>query len=810
MSETNNNLGLSSAEAARRFKQYGPNEIAEGRRFSALFEFLVKFKNPLIGILIFAALISAFVGDWTSSVIIIAMVLMSVLLDFINTYKSQKVAQELKERVHVKARVTRDGKSVELPLAQIVPGDVVALLAGDLIPADGKVLEEKDLFINESSLTGESYPTEKNVGSPLSLGTSVVSGDATMLVELTGRQTKFSKIAASISSAQQPTEFDRGITDFSYLIMKITFVLVIFIFLINALFKNNILESFLFSAALAVGLTPEMLPMIIALNLSKGSLFMAKHGVIVKRLSAIQNFGSMDILCTDKTGTLTEDNIVLIKYVDINIQPDEQIFNYAYISSNFRSGFRNPLDAAVKKFKAQDVSAYRKIDEIPFDFHRRRDSVIIQSPGEGKILISKGAPEELFKVSSFYQGTAMSPVLQQKLGAVYQNLSANGFRVLGVAIKKNLTKEGSFEPADETDLDFLGFVAFLDPPKKSVTETLKMLEQNGLEIKIITGDNELVTQRIAQEIKLSVRGMILGTELEGLSQEALGAKAENITIFARVNPEQKQRIIQALQNRGHVVGFLGDGINDAPSLKSADVGISVNNAVNVAKDSADLILMNKSLGDLINGVLVGRRTFANTLKYIMMDLSSNFGNMFSMAGASLFLNFLPMLPAQILLNNLLYDTSQFAIPMDNVDHEQISKPRRLNVSFLRKFMLIFGPVSSIFDFLTFFVLLKVFNFTGSSFQTGWFLESLTTQALVIFIIRTNKLPFVQSRPSRVLALSTLATVFAAWLFTLSAFGKWFKFVPLPWATALSIAAITLVYLLLVEFIKRKFYKRFAD
>lgn len=806
MSETNQKIGLSSAEAENRLKQYGPNEIAEGRRFSALFEFLIRFKNPLIAILLFAALISAFVGDWTSSVIIIVMVLLSVVLDFTNTYKSQKAAEELKEKVHVKASVFRDNKPVGISLPQIVPGDVVELTAGDLIPADGIVLEEKDLYVNESSLTGESFPAEKNQNSPLFLGTSVASGNATMLVQLTGKQTKFSKIAASVAAAEQPTEFDRGIQNFSMLVMKVTFVLVIFIFLVNALLKKDPLESFLFSAALAVGLTPEMLPMIIALNLSKGSLMMARHGVIVKKLSAIQNFGSMDILCTDKTGTLTEDNIVLVKYVDCEGKLEEDIFRYAYISSHFRGGFKNPLDAAVKKFRHLQISQYRKIDEIPFDFHRRRDSVAVESL-EGMELVSKGSPEELVKVCSFYRGKKITAARLKKLDGLYNELSENGFRVLGVANKKITSGQKVFEPKDEEGLNFLGFMAFLDPPKKTVTETLRQLEANNLEIKILTGDNELVTQRIAQEIKLPVKSMLLGSELEKLSDEALGAKAEGVTIFARVSPEQKQRIIKVLQKRGHTVGFMGDGINDAPSLRAADVGISVNNAVNVAKDSADLILMNKSLGDLINGVVVGRQTFVNALKYLMMDLSSNFGNMFSMAGASLFFKFLPMLPTQILLNNLLYDTSQFTIPMDYVDEEEIKKPRKLDIKFIKKFMLIIGPVSSLFDFTTFFVLFAVFHLADSSFQTGWFLESISTQALVIFIIRTKKIPFLQSRPSKYLLASTVSVVILAWVLGLTVLGKWFKFTPLPLIAALSIAAITLIYLGLVEAVKRWFYRR---
>ncbi len=811
MAETNQQLGLSSVEAARRIKQYGPNAIAESRQVSGLVEFLVRFKNPLVLILIFAAGISALTGDPVSATIIILIVLISVLLDFFNTYKSQRAAEELKEKVQILARVTRDGKIQEIPLWQIVPGDVVHMEAGDLVPADGKVLEGKDFFINESSLTGESFPVEKEPGAPLFLGTSGVSGTAVMEVEITGHKTKYSHIAESIGGGEQPTEFDRNITDFSYLIMKITFVLVIFIFLINALFKAAILESFLFSAALAVGLTPELLPMIIALNLSKGSLNMSKHGVIVKKLSAIQNFGSMDVLCTDKTGTLTEDRIVLMKYVDAKGETDEKIFDYAYISSTFRSGFNNPLDAAVKNYKKISTSHFSKIDEVPFDFERRRDSVVVESSA-GKEIVSKGAPEGLWEICDHYKSTKtkITPHLLKELEEEYKSLSQDGFRVLGVASKSIAESKKTYTKADESGMIFLGFIAFLDPPKKTVSETLKLLESYGITIKIITGDNDLVTKKIADEIQLPVAGILLGSEIEKMHDHELALKVEKTTIFSRVNPEQKKRIIIALQKNGHTVGYMGDGINDAPSLKAADVGISVNNAVNVAKDSADLILMHKSLHDLANGVIQGRSTFSNTMKYLMMALSSNFGNMFSMAGASLFFNFLPMLPTQILLNNLLYDSSQFTIPLDQVDIEDIKKPRKMNLKFIKEFMLVFGPLSSIFDFATFYLLYSVFKFSGSHFQTGWFMESLATQALVIFIIRTKKIPFLQSNPSKYLALSVVLAVVLGWVVALSGFGAVFKFTSLPVLACLGIVLITAVYLVLVEFIKRRFYRRFAD
>ncbi len=831
MAETNNNLGLSSAEAASRLRQYGYNEIAESKRLSGLLAFLLRFRNPLVLILVFAATISAVTGDPVSALIIISIVLLSVILDFFNTYKSQKAAEELIEKVEITAEVLRGGIVTPLPLRLIVPGDVVELEAGDVIPADGKILSAKDLFLNESSLTGESFPAEKQEGLPIFLGTNVVTGTGRMLVEVTGKKTKFSKIAESLEAPERPTDFDRSIKDFSYLIMKITFVLVIFIFLVNAILKGStyILELFLFAAALAVGLTPELLPMIITLNLSKGSLAMSKHGVIVKKLSAIQNFGAMDVLCTDKTGTLTEDRIELVKYVDAEGKPDENIFKYAYLSSSFRSGFKNPLDVAVKNFKMFDIggkSAFaeasaddslsnilmgvKKIDEIPFDYRRKRDSIIVKT-SQGYELISKGAPEEMFETCSFYSqmGKKLTPTIAKKLEKEYQALSADGFRVLAVACK-TLPEKTAYEKEDERDLVILGFIAFLDPPKKSVTETLRTLENYGIAIKVITGDNEIITKKIAQEINLPVLGSLTGAEIEKLTDRQLAIDAEKTTVFARVTPEQKKRIILALQKNKHVVGFMGDGINDAPSLKTADVGISVNNAVDVAKESADLILLHKSLKELALGVIQGRKTFANTLKYLMMGLSSNFGNMFSMAGASMFFPFLPMLPAQILLNNLLYDGSQFVIPLDNVDEQDIARPRQMKIHFLRRFMVVFGILSSVFDFVTFLVLTFVFHYTNHYFQTGWFITSFATQILVVFVIRTKQVPFFKSKPAKSLVISVFSFLALALLLALGPIKNIFGFAPLSLAMVLSAFLITLLYLICIEFAKSKFYQYVSE
>lgn len=799
--------GLSRREAKQRLAMYGSNEIIQSKKLSVAANFFLKFKNPLIIILIIAALISGFLGNRIDPFIIIAMVILSVSIDFINTYKSQKAAESLRDRVKITATVVREGIVGEIPLSLIVPGDVVILSPGDVIPADGTVLQAKDFFINESSLTGESFPAEKEVSSPIFMGSSVVTGTGLMSVLATGRKTKFSAIAETLMRKEEPTEFDRGIKDFSMLIMKVILILVIFVFFVNAFTKHQLLESFLFAIALAVGLTPELLPMVIAINLSRGSLVMSKRGVIVKKLSAIQSFGSMDILCTDKTGTLTEDRIVLIKCVDGFGAESDKVFLYSYVNSFHQSGFLNPLDSAVVDFKKLHTKEYKKIDETPFDYIRKRNTVVVDGP-EGRLLIAKGAPEELLRDCSFF-GDGNAPFtedVQKRVYEQYHELSKEGFRVLGVATKKIHETKEVYGKNEEHHMVFAGFIAFLDPAKKTVAETLEKLEEYGIEIKIITGDNDLVSQKIAHDINLFVKGVLTGIEIEKLSDDALRIKAEETTIFARVSPDQKTRIIRLLQKNKHVVGYMGDGINDAPALKAADVGISVNNAVDVAKESADIILIYKSLKDLVDGVIEGRKTFSNTMKYLMMSLSSNFGNMFSMAGASLFIPFLPMLPTQILLNNLIYDSSQLALSMDNVDSADIKKPRKLDIVFIKKFMMIFGPLSSVFDIITFLILLSVFHFVESDFQTGWFLESLATQTLVIYMIR-SRFSFLKSKPSMALVISTLVAVGIGWGIAQSSLGTIFNFKPLPLLALLTIGAIVSAYLTAVYFTKQWFYHK---
>ncbi len=767
---------------------------------------LARFKNPLVIILLVAATLSLFFGDKASFFIIATIVLLSVGLDFFNTYRSGQAAEALKNKVRVRAIAVRDGHEKQVAVSELVPGDVVRLTAGRIIPADGVIVEGKDIYTNESSLTGESFPQQKPVGEPVFMGSGVVSGEGYMRVTETGTGTKFAHIAAALQSARRVTAFEREIREFSVLIIKITFTLVVFVFLVNVLFHRNVLESVLFSLALAVGLTPELLPLIITLNLTKGSIKMANEGVIVKQLSAIQNFGAMDILCTDKTGTLTENKIALVKYVNGEGHSSDAVLELGYIVSTLSTGYASPLDHAVRAFTPIDISEYKKIDEIPFDFERKREAVVVHhGKSRRRYLLVMGAPEEIVKISVAYNdGRHMTPHLQGQIQATYDQLSKDGFRVLAVA-RKDIAVEKRYEPEDESALTFEGFLAFLDPAKASVAETLVRMRELGVQVKVITGDNAYVTQKIAADIGLQVEGMVSGEELAKLSGREVNAVVEHKTIFARVNPEQKMQIIQALQENGHVIGYMGDGINDAPSLRAADVGISVNNAVDVAKDAADFILLRKSLRELANGIIEGRRTFANTMKYLRMSLSSNFGNMFSMAGASLFLPFLPMLATQILLNNLLYDTSQFAIPLDNVDDAEIRQPRRFSITSIKRFMWSYGLLSSCFDFITFGTLMLLFHANQQVFQAGWFFESILTQVLVVYIIRTRFVPFIQSRASLPMVLTTLLVVIGAAGVVFLPIRTLFRFGSLhPYQIALLLMIVG-VYLVCAQLIKRRFY-----
>ena len=765
--------GLSSAEAAARLTRYGANTLDARPRYSFLLKVLSRFRNPLVLILLVAAAISGFTGDVASLVIISVMVLFSVLLDSVQEYRAEAAAEQLKVSVALMEQVLRDGHAITIRADQLVPGDVVLLAAGDLVPADGRVLEAKDFFVNEGLLTGESYPTEKHVAAEgivnvdvaqatnaAFMGTSVVSGSAKLLLCATGNATQLGEISATLRHTPPPAALERGVYEFGILIVRLTILLVLFVLLVNTFFHRPLLESFLFALALAVGLTPELLPMIVSVTLARGAMRMAKQKAIVKRLAAIHDLGSMDVLCTDKTGTLTEAKIALIRHIDLSGADSERVLELAWLNSHFESGLRSPLDTAILEHAPHIPSDWTKLDEVPFDFERRRVSVLLEREGR-RILVVKGAPEDVLKLSNRYEQSGESDIQPLDAAALarateqFYSLCEQGFRVLGIAWRDEPASQTHVVVSDEQDFVFAGFAAFLDPPKASAGAAIEALARSGIGIKIVTGDNERVTKYVCTQLGIPVEGLLTGTELAALSEEALSARIEVTNLFCRVTPSQKNRIILALKRRGHVVGYLGDGINDAPSLHTADVGISVDGAVDVAKDAADIILLDHDLAVVERGVREGRRTFGNIMKYIMMGTSSNFGNMFSMAGASLMLPFLPMLPIQVLLNNFLYDVSEVPIPMDEVDDELLAQPRHWDIQFIRNFMLVLGSVSSIFDFLTFGLLLWVFKATEALFQTGWFMESLATQVLVIFVIRTRGNP-LRSRPNPLLAATSLA------------------------------------------------------
>ncbi len=816
--------GLSPSEVIARQKQFGKNMISEKKEVGVVLEFLSHFNNPLVLILLAAASISAYLGEVKNFVVIVIMVGAGVILDFIEEHSANNAAKKLKEKVSITTTVVRGGKKAEIKSSEVCIGDIIFLSSGDLVPADARIIEADDCFVNQSALTGESFPGEKfaeiqgdtntsdaSKSNILFLGSGIVSGTALAVVYQIGAATEFGKIAASILEKDDKSEFELGITQFGFLIMKIIMAIVLIIFLGNALVHRDILQSFIFAVAIAVGVTPELLPVIMSITMARSSKRMSKSGVIVKKLSSIPNFGSMDILCTDKTGTLTEDNIQLVTYTDIAGKNDEKVFLYTYLNSVYQTGVKNPLDKAVLEYKKADMDAYVKTEEIPFDFVRKMMSIAVLGP-EGRILITKGAPEEVIKKCSVYKKGAkefpFTPKIREDALTYYRDLSTQGYRVLALATKYNLPEKKNYTVKDEDDLVLMGFVAFLDPAKKDVSNVLAKLKEYGVEVKVITGDNELVTKKICQEVGLKVRGIMLGKDIATLSDDALAVRAEKATIFARFSPDEKKRVVSVLRGRKHVVGFMGDGINDAPSLKAADVGISVDNAVDIAKETADIILTKKHLAPILEGVIEGRRAFGNTMKYIMMGLSSNFGNMFSVIGALFYIPFLPMLPVQILLNNFIYDCSQVTIPWDSVDEDWIKKPRRWNLPFIKKFMYVFGPISSVFDLLTFFVLFSLFHLGEASFQTGWFMESLATQALVIHIIRTRQLPFVQSNASKLLTISTVGAVAIGWLIPYTPLGALFGFSPPPVQVLFVIAGLVVLYLLLVEGMKRLFYRKY--
>lgn len=793
--------GLTQSEALARLAQYGKNEVVEREHQSALHTFFDEFKSPLIILLLIASIISFFTGSYVSAGLIIVIIFASSIIDFSISYKSEKTVQLLLAKVAPEASVMRDGVEIRIPVRDIVPDDVVILSAGNVVPADGVVIEGNDLYINESSLSGESLPVEKNVESIVYLGSGVVSGRAYVRVTQTGRKTKFAGIVSMLSDNETKSEFERGIAKFSMLIMKIVIVMAVFVFFVGAIFKGEILQSLLFALALAVGITPELLPMIIAFNVSRASIRMSHKGVLVKKLSVVENFGSMDVLCTDKTGTLTEDHITVVKCLDLNGNDSEEVLKIAYATSYLHTGTKSPLDSAIAEYKNFNIDDFKKIDETPFDFERRRDGMVFEHEGK-YILVSKGAPEHVFSVA------IDNPDVRKKSDTLFENLSREGYRVLAVAIKE-IDKRKTYSRADETGLRVVGFIAFIDPPKADVKQILAELKEKNVAIKIVTGDHTLVASHIAREVGIEFAEILESHEIDGLTDEALRVRAEKATIFSRVTPVQKDRIIKALRSAGHVVGYMGDGINDAPALRSADVGISVNNAVDVAKEAADIIVMTKGLGQLVEGITEGRKTFANTIKYITMAISSNFGNMFSMTAAVIIFPFLPMLPVQLLLNNLLYETSQFSLSFDHVEPEILNKPKPWNISFIKKFMITFGAVSSVFDFLTFFILYGVFHLSGGMFQTGWFIQSFATQTLVVFLIRSHKSIFKAIKPHPIVVGATIGAVVIAWGIALSKLGTLFGFTPVPFPAIIAIVITVVVYLFVVEIVKKRFYRKLA-
>jgi P-type Mg2+ transporter len=815
--------GLSGRAAARRLKRFGPNTVGETAHPSGLRLFLGQFANPLIVILVAAALTSAVLKDWTDSIIILLIVIGSGILSFAQEYRASRAVEELRARVRITCAVLREGHSEVVASRNVVPGDIVLLSAGNLVPADGVLLEAKDFFVSQAALTGESFPTEKTPASVAEaatlaersncvfMGTSVRSGTARMLVVQTGMQTVFGSIADRLRQRPPETEFERGIKRYGYLLMRVMLVMALMVFAANIFLHRPPVDSLLFAIALAVGMSPELLPAIVTITLSQGARQMAARGVIVRRLSSIENLGSMDILCTDKTGTLTEGVLDLDAALDIDGQQSAEAMQAASLNASLQTGLANPLDEAIVAKARQngfDTGSYRKLDEIPYDFMRKRLSVLVEGPGlpGGPTLITKGALDSVLEVCDRERrGGTAQPLDQDRrdqIARLFAQYSQQGYRVLGIACKPMPAK--TCARADEQALIFIGFLLFLDPPKAGVQGTLADLLQLGIRVKVITGDNPLVAAHVAQAVGMTAPQIATGRELKDVGDEAVWHIAERTDIFAEIDPNQKERIVRALQKRGHAVGFLGDGINDAPALHAADVGISVDQAVDVAKEAADFVLLERDLDVLRQGVEQGRRTFANTLKYIAITTSANFGNMISMAAASLLLPFLPLLAKQILLNNFLSDIPAMAIAGDNVDPELVKSPRRWDIASLRRFMVIFGSISSLFDFVTFGVLLFVFNAGAGLFRTGWFVESLMTELVIIAVIRTYR-PFYRSRPGRLLWMSIAAMVALTVALPYLPGLALFDFVPLPAPVMAAMLLITLLYVGASELGKRLIY-----
>ena len=811
--------GLTEAEAGKRLAKYGSNLLKPKKKSDTLTLLLTQFKSPLILILIFAGALSFFLGDSLNAIIILTIILISSLLGFWQERGAANAVEKLLAIVQTKASVFRDGNQKEIPVEQIVPGDVIHLNAGDLIPGDSIILESKDLFVNEASLTGETFPAEKTAGilppatslsqrtNSLFMGTNVVSGDAQAVVVGTGLQTEFGKVSERLKLRPPETEFEHGVRHFGYLLMEVTLILVVVTLAINVYFARPVLESLLFSLALAVGLTPQLLPAIISINLAHGAKVMATQKVIVKRLASIENFGSMNVLCSDKTGTLTEGVIKIQSIIDFNGNPSQKAQLYAYLNASNQTGFTNPIDEAICSV-AVDASGFVKLDEVPYDFIRKRLSVLVSKDNKN-LMVTKGALQNVLDVCNSVETSEATIVpingVQKQIQQRFEDLSSKGFRILGIAYKdigsdKLITKDS------EVAMTFLGFLVLFDPAKPNIAQTIKELKQLGISLKIVTGDNRLVAASISQQVGFPTPKILAGPDLRILSDEALLRQVNDVNVFAEVEPNQKERIILALKKAGNVVGYMGDGINDASALHAADVGLSVDSAVDVAKEAADIVLLEKDLGVLANGVREGRKTFANTLKYVFMATSANFGNMFSMAGASLFLSFLPLLPRQILLTNLMTDFPETTIGTDNVDSEMVAQPRRWNVAFIRNFMIVFGILSSVFDYIAFGVLLFVLQSSTDLFRTGWFIESVISASLIVLVIRSRG-PFFKSYPGKYLLLTTLVIVGATLIFPFTPLGSLFGFAQPSILLLLLMSIIVILYIISGEVVKRIFYKR---
>jgi len=812
--------GLTSDEAKKRLTDFGANRLKPQRRSNAFTLLIGQFKSPIILILLFATILSLFLHNIVDASIILAIVVISGILGFWQEHSASNAVEKLLAMVQITAAVLRDGNEKEIPIEDVVPGDMVKLNAGDIVPGDCLLIESKDLFVDEAMLTGETYPVEKDVSvlpadtalskrtNALWMGTHIVSGNAKALVTLTGKNTEFGKVSERLKLKPQETEFEHGIRRFGYFLGEVTLVLVVLIFAINVYLHRPVLESFLFSLALAVGLTPQLLPAIISINLAHGAKKMAEKKVIVKRLASIENFGSMNVICSDKTGTLTEGTVKVESALDINGVANDKVLLFAYMNAFYQTGFTNPIDEAILNYRKIDLSGYHKQDEIPYDFLRKRLSIsVVQN--HVHIMLTKGALANILEVCTMAETKDGKIVdiesLKDTIQKHFEEFSNNGFRTLGIAYR-NLSSESLINKGDEKDMTFLGFLTLFDPPKENIIETIAKLKNLGVTLKIITGDNHLVAASLSKKMGLSDTKIITGTQIRQMSDAALLSHVGSTDVFAEIEPNQKERIIIAMRKAGNVVGYMGDGINDASALHAADVGISVDTAADVAKEAADIVLLEKDLGVLIDGVREGRTTFANTLKYVFMATSANFGNMFSMAGVSLFIPFLPLLPKQILLTNLMTDFPEMTIATDSVDEQMIDYPRRWDIKAIRKFMITFGLVSSVFDYLTFGLLLLILHANEDQFRTGWFLESVISASMIVLVIRSRK-PFFRSRPGKYLLIATLSIALITLVFPFTPLGKIFGFSPLTFSTYLLLLLIVVLYILMAEITKRIFYKK---